>query len=103
MTEINLPPALAQAATADEIIDRVLIPLLSELHFHRTTPRELARVAILATLDAIREPSEAMIRSVPLSDVVADDLYDIWRVMIDALKRDIWRAMIDALKREIAG
>ena len=51
------------------------------------------RESRLATLDAIRDPSETMV-----SDMLAETQFLPYRTPFDAM----WRAMIDALKRELS-
>ena len=51
--------------------------------------RRLARAAILAVLDGIREPSEKVLSAITGQNAVAPIALDIWLSGIDAKKKEI--------------
>ena len=61
----------------------------------RQEVREQARAAIAAFLDAVREPSEAMVRAA-IARPGPDDIHEL-------LYFGVFRAMVDALAQEVAG
>jgi hypothetical protein len=60
---------------------------------------EEAKAAILATLEGIREPSEAMIENDEISRISIRKAAAFHSSELPC--RDIWQAMIDALRAEI--
>ncbi len=79
--------------TGPEIVERVA----SQIDFSGLDVHKIARTAILALLDAIREPSEARIRT-GHEAYCADDSEDV-----EGGISAVWMAMIDALRKEITG
>ncbi len=80
-----------QPLTGPEIVELVRASIAAK--YGLTLLDETIVAAILATLDAIREPSEAMVRAA--SEKIFPPYTPIPGVE--------WRAMIDVLRREIAG
>ncbi len=78
-----------QPPTGPGLVERVIAA--SHGRQHDGDIRGAWRDAVLDMLDAIREPSEAMLRAVPQG--LGHRYY----------ARMIWRAMINALRQEIAG